>query len=93
LRAELHQRALALLRHGGQTCCTAELPRILPAWKTATVVSFAERIAEASDFGLLPILGDALEEAGCDAPEVLRHTRAGGEHAGPCWVVELVLAR
>ena len=41
----------------------------------------------------MPVLGDALEEAGCDGTEVLAHCRGGGDHARGCWVVDLALGR
>ena len=34
---------------------------------------------------------DALQDAGCEAPEVLQHCRGGGEHGRGCWVVDLIL--
>ncbi len=39
----------------------------------------------------MPILADALEEAGCDNAEVLTHCREPGVHVRGCWVVDLVL--
>jgi hypothetical protein len=39
----------------------------------------------------MPILGDALEEAGCDVPEVLEHCRRGEPHLRECWVLDLIL--
>ena len=40
---------------------------------------------------VLPLLADALEEAGCDDRVVLDHCRGPGPHARGCWVVDLVL--
>jgi len=42
---------------------------------------------------LLPILADALEEAGCTAEDILAHCRSGGEHVRGCWVVDLILGK
>jgi hypothetical protein len=43
------------------------------------------------DFRAMPILADALEEAGCDNQDILSHCREPGEHVRGCWVVDLVL--
>ncbi len=42
---------------------------------TPTVLSIANRIYEERDFAGMPILADALEDAGCDNEEFLRHCR------------------
>jgi hypothetical protein len=64
------------------------------AWRTAAVTSIALACYEARDFSSLPILADALEDAGCDNEEVLSHCRdAGRFHARGCWVVDLVLGK
>ncbi len=64
-----------------------------PAWRTATVTGLARAIYEDRAFDRLPILGDALEEAGCTHADILRHCRFGGEHVRGCWVVDLVLGK
>jgi hypothetical protein len=69
-----------------------------PAWLLADWASpQAEAIARAAyedrDFESLPILADALEDAGCDDEEILTHCRAGGEHVRGCWAVDLVLGK
>lgn len=43
------------------------------------------------DWGLLPIVADAVEEAGCSDAELLEHLRLGGPHVKGCWVVDLLL--
>ena len=45
------------------------------------------------DFAAMPILADALEEAGCDNADILAHCRAPGVHVRGCWVVDLVLSK
>ena len=42
-------------------------------------------------FEALPVLADALEEAGCSNAEILDHCRAGANHVNTCWVIELLL--
>jgi hypothetical protein len=71
-----------------------------PAWQTPDVRSLAEGIYEERAFDRLPILADALEEAGCTDPAILGHCRAilghcrdRGEHARGCWVIDLLTGR
>jgi len=64
-----------------------------PAWRTATATSLAEAIYADRAFDRLPILADALEDAGCTSADVLEHCRQPGEHVRGCWVVDLVLAK
>jgi hypothetical protein len=63
------------------------------AWCGGTVVQLARAIYEERAFERLPILADALEDAGCTAADVLNHCRGGGEHARGCWVVDLLVDR
>jgi hypothetical protein len=44
-------------------------------------------------FDRLPILADALEEAGCTDADILAHCRGPGPHARGCWVVDLILGK
>jgi hypothetical protein len=53
----------------------------------------AESIYADRAFDRLPILADALEEAGFTEPDVLNHCRDGAEHARGCWVLDMVLVR
>lgn len=64
-----------------------------PRWFTSTVVTLARTVYEDRCFDRLPILADALEEAGCDEPDVPGHLRGEGPHVRGCWVVDLVLGR
>src|SRR5262249_6953193 len=57
----------------------------------STVVGLARSIYERRAFSDLPILADALEEAGCAEHEILDHCRGPGIHVPGCWVVDLVL--
>ena len=62
-----------------------------PAWVTSTVRHLAEAIYETNDFTRLPILANALEDAGCPDAEILSHCRGPGTHVRGCWVVDLLL--
>jgi hypothetical protein len=64
-----------------------------PAWRTATVASLAQASYDERAFDRLPILADALEDAGCTNADILGHCRGGGEHVRGCWVVDLVLGK
>jgi hypothetical protein len=62
-------------------------------WRTSTAVALAGQMYESRDFGAMPILADALQDAGCDNEEVLNHCRGPGPHVRGCWVVDLVLGK
>ncbi len=64
-----------------------------PAWLTSTAVALAEAIYADRAFDRLPILADALEDAGCDDADLLAHCRSGGPHVRGCWAVDLVLGK
>jgi hypothetical protein len=61
------------------------------AWLTANVVALARGIYDDRAFDRMPILADALQDAGCDSDEILNHCRQPGEHVRGCWVVDAVL--
>jgi hypothetical protein len=63
------------------------------AWQTSNVVSLATAIYQDRAFDRMPILADALEEAGCTNADILQHCRQPGEHLRGCWVVDLLLGR
>ena len=42
-------------------------------------------------YHLLPILADALEEAGCTDADILEHLRGSGPHLRGCWAVDTLL--
>jgi len=62
-------------------------------WNDGCAVAIAQRIYDERRFEDMPILADALEEAGCTNGDVLSHCRAPGEHVRGCWVVDLVLEK
>jgi hypothetical protein len=63
------------------------------AWRTSTAVALARQMYESRDFGAMPILADALQEAGCEDAAILDHCRGEGPHVRGCWVVDLVLGK
>jgi hypothetical protein len=64
-----------------------------PTWLTPSVGALAAAIDAERVFDRLPILADALEEAGCTDEDVLDHCRRPGVHALGCWVVDLLLKK
>ena len=63
------------------------------AWNDGAVAKMANTIYDDRRFTDLPLLADALEEAGCTNQDILGHCRNGGEHVRGCWVVDLLLGR
>lgn len=64
-----------------------------PSWRTSSAVGIAQSMYESRDFAAMPILADALEDAGCDSPDVLAHCRGDGPHVRGCWVIDHVLGK
>jgi hypothetical protein len=62
-------------------------------WNAGMVVQLAEIIYTEQRFGDLPVLADALEEAGCANDDILNHCHTPGEHVRGCWVVDLLLGK
>ncbi len=63
------------------------------AWLTSTAVGIAQGIYDDRAFDRLPILADALQDAGCENEDILAHCRDEGPHVRGCWVVDLVLGK
>ena len=65
-----------------------------PKWRTDTAVALAQQMYESREFDAMPILADALQDAGCDNNEILTHCRDTAlTHVRGCWVLDLVLNR
>ena len=63
-----------------------------PEWRTATAVALAQTMYDARNFHAMPILADALQDAGCEDTAILDHCRdENSPHVRGCWVVDLVL--
>jgi hypothetical protein len=63
------------------------------SWNEGAIKALAQRIYIERAFDRLPILADALEDAGCDNVDILTHCRQPGEHVRGCWVVDLLLGK
>jgi hypothetical protein len=62
-------------------------------WNGGTLAKLARAVYEERSFDRLPILADALEDAGCTGAAILGHCRSGGEHVRGCWVVDFLLGK
>jgi hypothetical protein len=63
-------------------------------WRTDTAIALARTVYDSRDFSAMPILADALQDAGCDSDDVLNHCRDANQvHVRGCWVVDLVLGK
>jgi hypothetical protein len=63
------------------------------SWRSGTVPKLAQAIYDDRAFERLPILADALEDAGCDNADLLAHCREPGPHVRGCWIVDLLLGK
>ncbi len=89
-----HARALAALADLARCVFGPPDPApVRPDWRTRDVIGLAAACADRRAFDTLPILADALEDAGCDCALLLAHCRAAGPHGHGCWVLDRVLAR
>lgn len=69
----------------------APLSRFDRDWRSETALQLAHHAQSTGDFSALPILADALEEAGCDSADLLDHLRGIDRHARGCWALEQIL--
>jgi hypothetical protein len=67
--------------------------KIAPEWLTSTVVALATGIYKERAFDRMPILADALQDAGCDNTDVLNHCRTDAPHVRGCWVIDFLLGK
>jgi hypothetical protein len=57
------------------------------SWHAGCVRAIAEGIRVRRAFDAMPILADALQDAGCGDPVLLGHCRARTEHTANCWAL------
>jgi hypothetical protein len=62
------------------------------AWQGGTIARMARAIYDERAFDRMPVLADALEEAGCADATILGHCRRPGPHARGCWLLDALLA-
>lgn len=93
--AELsHQHDIPFLRDiFGNPFRTVSIAEAWLSWNDRTIPRIAQAIYDERKFEDMPVLADALEEAGCTDTEILGHCRGPGPHAKGCWVVDAVLGK
>jgi hypothetical protein len=64
-----------------------------PEWSTSTARELAAHIYTSREFAVMPILADALQDAGCENKHVLNHCRVEKTHARGCWVLDAILGK
>lgn len=71
------------------------VPRVSfsPEWRSATVLALAKRMYAAEDFSGMPVLHDALMDAGCAVDVMLEHCKSPDGHVRGCWVVDMILGK
>ncbi len=70
--------------------------KVAKTWLTANdgaALKLARSISEEGRWGMLPVLADALEDAGCTDADVLGHCRRPDGHVRGCWVIDLLLGK
>jgi hypothetical protein len=72
---------------------SVSLPPEWNAWHDGFIPRLVQAIHEEQAWDRLPILGDALEDAGCTAAPLLAHCREPGPHGRGCWVIDGLLGR
>jgi hypothetical protein len=65
----------------------------LLAWNDGAILKMAKAIYDERAFDRLPLLADALEDAGCTEADTLAHCRGPGPHVRGCWAVDLLLEK
>ncbi|MFO0822124.1 MAG: hypothetical protein U0792_03225 [Gemmataceae bacterium] len=63
-------------------------------WRSDTALSLARHMYKNRDFAQMPILADALQDAGCNNADILDHLRnTSAQHVRGCWALDLVLGK
>jgi hypothetical protein len=78
------------LANARSSCAQIVRPEWL-RWNDGTVPRLARKIYDVADLGMVPILADALEEAGCTHTAILEPCRSASDPARACWIIELLL--
>jgi len=93
VRRETVAQAILLRDVFGNPFRPAVVDPVWSVWNDGTVVKMARVIYDEEQFEDVPLLADALEEAGCIDEEILSHCHGPGPHVRGCWVVDLLLRK
>jgi hypothetical protein len=63
------------------------------SWYSTDVRDLARAIESDRAFHRMPVLGDALMDAGFEDEEAIRHCQSSGPHLLGCWVLDLAMSR
>jgi hypothetical protein len=63
------------------------------SWLTSTVLAISTGIYNEKAFDRMPILADALQDAGCTNEDILSHCRGPGPHVRGCFLIDLILGK
>jgi hypothetical protein len=91
--AEEQEQVLLLRDISGNPFRHSAIDLVLLSWRDGTIPKLAQAIYEERAFDRMPILGDALEDAGITDGDLLRHVREPGVHVRGCWVLDLLLQK
>jgi hypothetical protein len=86
-------RQCVLLRDIFAPFVTVAVQPIWLGWNGGTIPKLAQVIYDERRFADMPLLADALEEAGCADEDILSHCRQPGEHVRGCWVLDILLGK
>jgi hypothetical protein len=67
------------------------IPEVDPRWRTSDVLGLARAIYDDRAFERMPILADALMDAGCEHEAIIGHCRGDVRHVRGCWMIDLLL--
>jgi hypothetical protein len=62
-------------------------------WNDGLVPRLAREIYDGRLWGKMPLLADALLDAGCEEEELIQHCQSEGPHVRGCWAVDLILGK
>jgi len=91
--AEQREQADLLREIVGDPFRAVALAPAVLRWRDGSIPKIAQIIYAERAFDRLPVLADALEEAGCTDSIIVAHCRGPGPHVRGCWVVDLVLGK
>jgi hypothetical protein len=89
---EFKRLADVLREIAGNPFADIQVAPALLQWRDGTIPKLAQTCYDSNDFSMIGILGDALEEAGCERA-ILEHVRREHTHFRGCWVVDLILGK